>query len=251
MAALSVECTVESYRQLTPTVFEICFKANQEFSFVGGQFISIIIPGAGPSGRDLRRAYSIASGPDEKPIELCVKLVEKGPGTNYLNRLRPGDVFKGMVPYGDFVYEEKPGTHVCFISTGTGIAPFRSILNAKSFHENPPLSSMLLLGVREEDEILYDDEFKNFKIGNSGKLHWAKCVSRPKDQDYTGFKGRVTDYLRALPEGTPFQSTEYYLCGGSAMIDEVKKILTEKGVEKTSIHQEVYYKEPKPSEPTS
>ena len=250
MKAIPVECAVVSHRQLTPTVFEIRFETNAPFTFVGGQFISIIIPGAGPGGRDLRRAYSIASGPATRPIELCVKLVENGPGTNYLNGLRDGSVFKGMVPYGDFVYQQREtegvadrmhDRHVCFISTGTGIAPFRSMLYSDEFRDNPPASALLLLGVRGEEELLYDEEMRG--VSN---LTWATCVSRPQDPNYAGFRGRVTDYLRQLPATTPFTTTDYYLCGGSAMIDEVKLILAERGVEKTAIHQEVYYKEPKP-----
>ena len=244
MAALSVECKVIANRQLTPTVFEILFETDKEFSFIGGQFVSIVIPGAGPSGRDLRRAYSIASAPEVKPVELCVKLVENGPGTNYLYRLKAGDVFRGMVPYGDFIYEKKEGKGVCFVSTGTGIAPFRSMVHSKEFQENPPTSTMLLLGVRDEEELLYMNEFNDYSIGTSGKMQWVPCVSRPKVEKYGGFKGRVTDYLRQLPGHTPFLNLDYYLCGGGAMIDEVKKILAEKGVEKDSIHQEVYYKEP-------
>lgn len=245
MKAIPVECTVISNIPLTPTVFEIKFKTNSEFTFKGGQFISIIIPGAGPSGRDLRRAYSIASSSEEAPIELCIKLVENGPGTNYLYKLKAGDVFKGMVPYGDFCFEKKEDKGVCFIATGTGIAPFRSMLRSKSFLENPPKKSVLLLGVREEDELLYVNEFSDYPIG-TGKLHFAPCVSRPKTSSFSGFKGRVTDYLRSLKEtGFQYNEVEYYLCGGGAMIDEVKTILAENGVAKEAIHVEVYYKEPK------
>jgi ferredoxin-NADP reductase len=207
--------------------------------------VSIVVPGAGPGGRGLRRAYSIASAPESKPIELCVKLVEKGPGTNYLFKLRAGDTFKGYAPYGDFVYEPKPASHVCFISTGTGIAPFRSMILSKHFIDNPPLSTTLLLGVRDESEVLYDDQMSAIP-----KLKWVAAVSRPSTENWKGFRGRVTDYLRQL-EDYPWTTTEYYLCGGGAMIDEVKKILTERGVSKESIHQEVYYKEPKPALPSS
>src|SRR5690606_32342182 len=127
-------CTVRSHRMITPTVFELAFdlspisEAPAPFSFRAGQYISVVVPGAGPNGRDLRRAYSIASSPEQKPVELCVKIVDNGPGSNYLNRLRPGDTFKGFVPYGDFTYETPPSKHVCFVATGTGIAPFRSML---------------------------------------------------------------------------------------------------------------------------
>jgi len=245
MKAISVQCTVQSHRFLTPTVFELTFDTDLPIEFKGGQFVSVIVPGAGPGGRDLRRAYSIASSPEARPFELCVKLVEGGPGTNYLNGLRPGDVFKGMFPYGDFTHKEKPDHGVCFISTGTGIAPFRSIVLSEAFQKNPPTHSTLLLGVREENEVLYDAELKAL-TGKIKNFNWETCVSRPTRDDHgCSFRGRVTDYLRSLPVDYPFTKTDYYLCGGGAMIDEVKKILMDKGVEKTSIHQEVYYKEPK------
>ena len=245
MPAHPVVCTVQAHRFLTPTVFELTFTTDVPFEFKAGQFISVVVPGAGPGGRDLRRAYSIASAPHQQPIELCVKLVEGGPGTNYLNGLRPGDTFKGFVPYGDFTHKPKDQHGVCFISTGTGIAPFRSIVLSKIFQENEPTHTHLLLGVREENEVLYDAEMKAL-TKQLKNFTWETCVSRPTQDDHgCSFKGRVTDYLRSLGEQYPFTKTDYYLCGGGAMIDEVKKILMDKGVEKTAIHQEVYYKEPK------
>lgn len=242
--AINVVCTVKSFRMLTPTVFELTFDTDQPVEFKGGQFISIIIPGAGPNGRDLRRAYSIASAPDVRPVELCVKLVEGGPGTNYLYKLRPGDTFKGVAPYGDFLYEPKEGRHACFISTGTGIAPFRSMIHSKEFAAQPAASTMCLLGVRGNAELLYVEDLKG-KSWGSKNLKWVTAVSGEADASYTGFRGRVTDYLRSLGDDYPWKETDYYLCGGGAMIDEVKRILTEKGVEKEAINVEVYYKEPK------
>lgn len=241
MPALKLECEIKRFRMLTPTVFELAFEPSQPVEFKAGQFISIVIPGAGPNGRDLRRAYSIASAPEVRPVELCVKLVDGGPGTQYLYSLREGTQFKGFAPYGDFLFEPKPGRHACFISTGTGIAPFRSMILSKEFKTNPPVSAMAMLGVREESELLYDEE-----LSAVAGVKWVTAVSRPSAA-WRGFKGRVTDYLRSLGEDYPWRETEYYLCGGGAMIDEVKQILADHGVEKESIHQEVYYKEPKPA----
>ena len=56
-------CKVKSFKMLTPSVFEVVFDTEQPLKFIAGQFVSVIIPGAGPKGRDLRRAYSIASPP--------------------------------------------------------------------------------------------------------------------------------------------------------------------------------------------
>jgi CDP-4-dehydro-6-deoxyglucose reductase len=144
MAAQEFKCVVKSFKMLTPTVFETVFEGrlasdpSVSMTFQAGQFVSIVIPGAGPNGRDLRRAYSIASGPETHPIELCVKLVEGGPGTNYLYKLREGDTFKGFAPYGDFLYRTHSAKNACFIATGTGIAPFRSMVFSEKFKSDPP-----------------------------------------------------------------------------------------------------------------
>jgi NAD(P)H-flavin reductase len=236
MAATEVHCNVTRFKMLTPTVYEVAFRTEPAVHFEAGQFISVIVPGAGPNGRDLRRAYSIASSPDQGEIELCIKLVEGGPGSTYLYKMREGDKFRGFAPYGDFTYEPKDGRHAMFIATGTGIAPFRSMVLSKAFHAHPPVSAACLIGVRTEDELLYQSDFAHEHI----RTQWIPTVSQPVGE-WKSFRGRVTDYLRQLEAEFPWLETEYYLCGNGAMIKEVKELLAEKGVHKDSIHQEKYY----------
>jgi NAD(P)H-flavin reductase len=219
---------------LTPTVYELGFDTEPKFDFEAGQFISVVVPGAGPKGRDLRRAYSIASAPEVRPVELCIKVVEDGPGSNYLYKLRPNDEFKGYAPYGDFTFEPKAGRHAFFISTGTGIAPFRAMVMSEAYRKATPVSAKCIIGVRTEEELLYQKDFDELPV------EWISAVSQPSG-NWKGFKGRVTDYLRALGPDFPWKETEYYLCGNGSMITEVKAILAEKGVDKESIHQEKYY----------
>jgi len=159
--AESYTCTVKYNKWITPTVFSLGFETDQPLSFLAGQFISIIIPGAGPKGRDLRRAYSIASGPEEKTIELCIKLVEGGPGTQYLRGLETGQTFRGMAPYGDFTYRTDAGRRVLFIATGTGIAPHRSMIYAPEYLNHKPSHAECLFGVRHNEELFYEKEFKH------------------------------------------------------------------------------------------
>ena len=238
-AAKEYRCQVKSFRMLTQSVFETTFEADPSFHFEAGQFISIVIPGAGPKGRDLRRAYSIASAPEVRPVELCVKLVEDGPGTNYLYQLRPGDTFRGYAPYGNFVYAKRPERHACFISTGTGIAPFRSMVMSEVFQKTKPISTTCMLGVRDETELIYMEDFNRLPF-----VRWVPTVSQPKG-NWDGFKGRVTDYLRSQGEDYPWLATDYYLCGNGAMIDETKALLMAKGVLKEAIHQEITTSLPK------
>ena len=235
MKATEFKCQVKSNRMLTPTVFELTFETEQPLEFKAGQFVSVIVPGAGPKGRDLRRAYSIASSPEIRPVELCVKLVEDGPGTNYLYGLREGSEFRGVAPYGDFVYRTHSAKNACFIATGTGIAPFRSMAFSIQYKDAPPAKAFCWLGVRTESELLYTEEMH--KIPG---LEFVPMLSRP-DKPWSGFTGRVTDYMKGLPAGFPWLETEYYLCGNGQMITEVKAILADHGVPKEHIHQEKYY----------
>lgn len=245
MPAKEYSCEVRFFRLITPTVFEVGFETSETADFEAGQFFSIVVPGAGPKGRDLRRAYSIASPPELRPIELCVKLVEGGPGTNYLYGLRPGDKMRAFAPYGDFTYVTQAGRHAFFIATGTGIAPYRSMVQSRHFQENRPLSATCLLGVREEDELLYEEDF--LRAGSK----WVGAVSRPRSDSFNGFRGRVTDYFREHQASIPWKDSDFYLCGNSAMIDEMKAILAQNGVEKSAIHQEIYYRVAKEANTTA
>jgi ferredoxin-NADP reductase len=236
MKPTEFNCRVTAFKSLTPTVFELSFETDHDLPFEAGQFVSVIIPGAGPKGRDLRRAYSIASPPESPALELCVKIVEEGPGTQFLYRLRPNDQLRVVAPYGSFVYQKQTERNICFIATGTGIAPFRSMVMSKAFQEELPPKSFCLLGVRTEDELLYADLFNHVP-----GMKFIPALSQP-NSEWNGFKGRVTHYLQTLGNEFPWLNTEFYLCGHGGMINEVKALLTEKGVTKDSIHQEIYYK---------
>ncbi len=244
---ITVEAKLIEKRQLTHDVIELVFESNPTFSFAPGQFISIFVPGAGPGGRDLRRAYSISSAPELNyhggwVFELCVKLVDGGPGTTYLNNMKIGDILKGMTPYGDFVFKTHHAKHVLMVSTGTGIAPFKSMVFSKVYQDAKPVSTTLLFGARVEEDLIYTQEL----MDELGPDRFIQTLSRT-DHTWPGFKGRVTDWIRQNAASINWKETEFYLCGNGAMIDEIKKILTENGVEKPCIHQEVYYK-PKPGE---
>jgi NAD(P)H-flavin reductase len=230
-------CNVISNVFVTPTVFHLVFQTEPAFEFKPGQFISVLIPGAGPQGRDLRRAYSIAASPEERPIHLCVRLVAEGPGTSYLSKLNPGDTFKAQAPFGEFVYKTRADRHVCWIATGTGISPFRSMALSHAFRESAPQSTLCLFGATDETELLYNELFSELD-----QLDWKVCLSRPS-ANWSGFKGRVTHYLERLGDTFPWAETDFYLCGNGAMIEEVKNFLMQgKGVKKDAVFQEVYYR---------
>jgi ferredoxin-NADP reductase len=225
-------------KQMTHDVFELRVARPEGMKFRAGQYISIVVPGAGPGGRNLRRAYSIASTPDWSDIELCIKLVEEGPGTNYLNSLQVGSEFQGQAPFGDFCIEHDQAHPTLFIGTGTGLAPLRSMVLSTEYTSTAPVG--FLLGVRSERDIIYPELFTEDRPAPlRGQEHVKIALSRPEGK-WAGYQGRVTDYIRQM--SWDFEKSHYYLCGSGAMITEVKEFLTAtKNVTKEQIHTEKYF----------
>ncbi len=251
MAPPLVNWKILSKKNLTHDVFELKVQRPEGFNFKAGQYISIVIPGAGPGGRNLRRAYSIASPPEWPEIEICIKLVQGGPGTTYLNSLNEGQEFQGQAPFGDFYLEHDQSLPTLFIGTGTGIAPLRSMILSNEWTSSAPAG--FLLGVRSEKDIIYPELFSpNAPKPLSSQKHVQIALSRPEKswpaavgQEFHGhsYKGRVTNYIQDLDQnhGWDFAKSHYYLCGSGDMIAEVKNFLTTKGVTKEQIHTEKYF----------
>ncbi|MBY0470561.1 hypothetical protein K2X30_05280 [bacterium] len=262
MNAREYSCKIIEKIWLTPSVMKVRFKPSKPFDFEPGQFLSIYVPvdkplvvpgspkqaakspkkGKKTADKYVRRAYSFACSPEtakKEGYELCVKYLPDGTGTNYLKSLRVGDSFVATAPYGDFVFHPlSPDRQVLFISTGTGIAPFRSIMTSRMFQENPPANALSLFGARTARELLYPNLFE------SAGVQPVFAVSRP-DKNWTGFNGRVTDYLKTLPRDWPWHQTDFYICGNGEMITEVHKILTGgHGIAESSIHKEAFFTNP-------
>lgn len=234
---------LQSRNQLTHDVFELIFDRPKDMTFKAGQYMSIVIPGAGPGGRNLRRAYSIASSPENEKIELCIKLVEGGPGTTYLNSLKVGDSIQAQCPFGTFYLNHDLSKPTVFIGTGTGIAPFRSMILSKEWSQNKSPYTFLL-GVRDQQDILYPEIFPEKNPNTQfNQKHVKICLSRPTG-NWAGYKGRVTDYLKnqMTESGWDLANSHYYLCGSGAMLNEIKEYLMQtKNVSKEQIHVEKYY----------
>ncbi len=220
MLAAKYRCTLTEQTWLTPSVMRICFTTKKEIKFQPGQFLSIYVPDIRNTGKFLRRAYSFSTAPGkEYCYELCVKHVPGGAGTEFLASLQQGDFFDATAPYGHFLYQAPlAGRYVCFISTSTGIAPFRSMVLSEHFQENKPDKCFFIFGARTEAEIIFSGEFE------ARDINTINAISQPSS-GYSGYHGRVTDYLRGLPVSWHWHNTDFYICGNAEMIQEVCEIL--------------------------
>jgi ferredoxin-NADP reductase len=122
--------------------------------FQPGQFVSLSDE---VEGRKVTRAYSIASAPDGNRFDLCLNRVNLGTFSPHLFALRPGGEIPMTPPLGTFTLRD-PIRDSLFVATGTGVAPFRSmLLDSRIWDAGKHYT--LILGVRFEEGVLYSREF--------------------------------------------------------------------------------------------
>jgi glycine betaine catabolism B len=212
------------------------------FDFVPGQFVTLDLPiHEKPNKR--WRSYSIASWPDgTNVIELVIVLLEGGAGTQYLfNEVHEGSALMLRGPQGVFTLPEKIENDLFFICTGTGIAPFRSMLHYIKDHSVSHQSIYLIYGTRTSKDLLYPDEMKNLEQ-ELEQFQYIPTLSREKWEGCCGYvhpiyENLVNEKKNSHPSTPP---AHFYLCGWKNMIDEAKVRIQQLGYDRKAIHQELY-----------
>jgi CDP-4-dehydro-6-deoxyglucose reductase, E3 len=227
---------VSRIRDLTHDVRELDLTLDhpQTMAFKAGQFISFEVPKEGVPV-PVTRPYSIASPPSVSDrVTLLFNLVEGGPGSTYLYRLKERDAVTFKGPAGSFFLREDPAKHLLFVATGTGIAPFRSMLLTQ-FERKTDQPVTLFWGLRYERDLYYQDELADW-AARYPAFSFVTTLSQP-GPEWPGAKGRVT----ALVEEriTAVRDLAVYLCGNGAMIKDVTALIQAKGL--CPIYREKYY----------
>ena len=203
----------------------------REFYFVPGQFVSLTQT---IGGREMTRAYSIASPPDKNRFALCLNRVQDGVFSNWLFTLKPGDSVETSAPLGYFVLRN-PQRDAIFVATGTGIAPFRSMLHAW-LGQDDPRQLTLIFGVRYEHALMYRTEFEELARKHAN-FHFLPTLSRP-DESWKGRTGHVQKHLlEAIGER---RDLDIYICGLKLMVDDVRGMLKGMGFDRKQIIYEKY-----------
>jgi len=240
MAALNKE-QVLSVHHWTDTLFSFKTSRDSSFRFENGHFTMI---GLENEGRPLLRAYSIASANHEDELEFFSIKVPNGPLTSKLQNIKPGDeIYVSRKPTGTLVREHVlPGKHLYLLSTGTGLAPFLSIIKDPDVYEHFD-KIVLIHGCRYVDELAYsqiiEEELpKHEYFGDMvrDKLVYYPTVTREEFRN----NGRLTDLMVSgklfedigLPEFN-VDDDRFMICGSPAMLKETCAILDAKGFKET------------------
>lgn len=228
---------VLSVHHWTDRLFSFKTTRDPSFRFKSGQFTMIGIP---VDGRPLLRAYSVASGFYEDELEFFSIKVQDGPLTSRLQHLKEGDtILVSRKPTGTLVLDNlAPGKHLYLLGTGTGLAPFLSVIKDPETYERFE-KVIVVHGVRFAGDLAYSDIMTDVLphdelIGEmvSEQLIYYPTVTREPFRN----QGRITALMQSgklfSDVGLPPMTTaddRFMLCGSPQMIAEVRALLDSRG----------------------
>ncbi len=237
----------------TTRLFFIEVPELEVFDFKPGQFVTLDLPiHEKPNKR--WRSYSIASWPNGSNVfELSIVILPDGAGTNYLfNEVKVGTelTFRGAA--GVFTLPDVLETDVFLICTGTGIAPFRSMVQHVIRQNIPHKKMHLVFGCRKFGDALFASEMKD-TMHQDPDFNFYTAYSREEPGNYDhlvriGYVHQVYEeickqQMVSDPENSGSQILKpaaFYLCGWKGMVDEAKNRILAMGYDKKSIHSEIY-----------
>ncbi len=212
---------------------------EHSFSYRPGEFVSLILH---DEQGEFRRSYSIASVHNDptsaSDIELVASHVDNGRATRWLWQAAPGTELQFAGPHGQLTLPDALPKRLFLIATGTGVAPYRSMLRqidaalSKGEHE-----IHVLFGARNRAEAIFIDDFRRLASHNP-HFHFHFCLSRETANADDEFSGRVTQKLQTF---NPDVATDVvFLCGNPAMVDEVYEGLKARGFGPKAVRREKY-----------
>ncbi len=236
MVALATE-TVLTVRHWNDTLFSFTCTRDTSLRFRNGQFVMI---GLQVNGKPLMRAYSIASTNYDDTLEFFSIKVENGPLTSRLQHLKVGDeLIVSRKPTGTLVLDDlKPGKNLYLLGTGTGLAPFMSLIRDPETYERFE-KVVLVHGVRKVNDLAYYDYIstelpQDEVLGEMVReqLIYYPTVTREPFRN----QGRLTDLFEngklcediGLPQLNP-ETDRVMMCGSPTMLTDTCAILDKRG----------------------
>lgn len=219
-------------RQWTPTLFSLRVDAPR-LHFEAGQFVRI---GLDLNGERIARPFSFVNAPDDPVMEFYGVVVPEGPLSPALARLKPGDLLHvADNPAGWLILSElPPAEELWLVATGTGIAPFLSILRTAAPWQRYG-KVILVHGVRQATELVYRDLIEELMRTHPGKLSYVRFVSREKAAG--ALEGRIPaavadGRLEAAAAAIAPERSQFMLCGNPQMLKDMQAVLVARGLKK-------------------
>lgn len=220
---------------LSDDIVEFELKPQEPVKFLPGQYVMIKVP----IGEKYQyRAYSIANHPEEKSgeiVRIVAKILSGGQGSVYLNTKKENDEIEFRGGLGFFTFKSPAVENIYFICTGTGLIPLLSMIEDQ-LASGSRSNFILVWGNRFEKDIFWSDLLDELQERHPN-FSYELVLSKPTEE-WLGSTGYVTDYTKN--SGFDFTAGHFYVCGLPQMVEDMKKIFTEKGVTKDRLFEEKF-----------
>ncbi len=239
MASNLIQETVKAVHHWNDTLFSFTATRDAGFRFKNGYFTMIGLPQDAES-KPLLRAYSMVSANYEEELEFFSIKVPDGPLTSKLQHLKPGDpLLVSMKSTGTLIADNLlAGKHLYLLATGTGLAPFMSIIKDPEIYDEYE-KIILVHGVRTVNELAYQEFIEKELIKNEffgdevkAKLIYYPTVTRESYRN----NGRITELMTSgklfNDIGLPIPNVDddrFMLCGSPAMLKDLSVIFETRG----------------------
>jgi CDP-4-dehydro-6-deoxyglucose reductase len=227
-----IPAKIQAINKLNDSVIEVSLRLppNSNFGYNSGQYVNI-------TKGNIKRSYSVANAYRESGVlTFLIKKYENGLMSNYwFDEAKENDLLRIEGPIGSFFLRETEEENIIFLATGTGVAPIKAIL--ESIVESPKKLSnkkiWIFSGARNQNDIFWRPNELN-EILN---LNYIPVLSRASE-DWKGESGYVQDIL--IKQNIPLENAQVYACGSNTMIESAKKLLIEKGLNKTNFFSDAF-----------
>ena len=210
------------------------------FPFEPGQYATLGL--MGPAGKLIQRPMSISSSADDlSEYEFFIRLVEGGAFTTLLWDRKLGDPINIKGPKGRFMLQDD-GRTALFVASGTGLAPFMSMLDTLR-DRGQERQVVLLHGVSQEHDFAWRDELESLEASGF-PIDYVGTVSRPQQNpNWRGLTGRVETIVEGQLDqhGLTPETATLYLCGNPEMIVAVDECAQARGFDPEQVRKELYW----------
>ena len=220
--------------------FEVPDHLKQVFQYKAGQYITLKTT---IEGNEVRRDYSLCASPKSDELKVAVKEVEDGTFSSFANKqLKIGDTLEVHQPNGHFIFEpnDSKTKHIALFAAGSGITPIMSIVKC-ALEEESQSNVVLIYGNKTTKDTMFLDELLALQHDYSDRFSIQFVFSQSQETD--AVFGRIEKSTVNLVLKNKYKHLDidaFYLCGPEGMINTVKDVLIEHGIDSNRIHFELF-----------
>lgn len=239
MALIKQIMTFAKSTHIAPNVLHVYLKPEKPLEYSPGQFVTLHFFNS-DTHKDQRRSYSIANPPNSSEyIEFAISYQPQGIASEAIFHMKPGEEVEVSGPAGRLVLLQEHPERYVLVATGTGVTPYRAMLNQIKSITNNSIKVLVLFGIRNEQECLYQDEFDQFaKENNNFNIEYFYSRELPSLDAGNIHKGYVQNGFENYNLNP--ETDMIYLCGNPNMIDQAYAKLQELGFNAKSVRREKY-----------